>query len=520
TETPRPVQPVYYAVLYSLFGDNPRGYHLFSYAAEALSGWFLYLSLSRLTGNRFLSIIAASLFVLCPLHDATNNWVGANLVTFSLMLLMVSFWSLLKWYQDGSKLACVGSCTAFLVSAFCYEAFLPLISLMYSAVLFLGMRKQPSVRRLFDSLLYVTPHLAIGGLLVWYQRVLLPKIAPAFLPPLTRGDFKHFVDVMAAGLSVSVGPESWTFVAQRSQEAISAGLGGSDIVRLSLIALTISASVFFLPRTRNAWSLYGAFIVIGLVTVLGSYTVFGVARDYMPALTSLLSRTNAGAAIGVVMLLAGLAGGLLHLCSTVWAGRKNAFDSEALKSAGGGLAASGQNYPALASRRTATALLSFILVIPVAVSWSLANLGLSKAWTLSWQVQETIRKTIAEESSRLKDGDQILLANAPRYVMWAPFFDGVWDFQPMVHMTTGNRKIAAGVVSERLHVKGEFLQDLSSNYECARYDTRGLHLLFPTTGMKTINSSREFVELIEREGTTFGLQKSAITRWKRELEPR
>ncbi len=535
TETPRPVQPFYYAVLYSLFGDNPRGYHLVSYVVEVLGGWFLYLSMSRVTSNRFLSIIAAALFVVCPLHDATNNWVGANLVTFSLTLFMVSLWLLLKWYQDGSKLSYAGSWAAFLVSAFCYEAFLPLIALMYSAVFALGMRKNPSARRLFDSLLYVAPYLAIGGFVFWYQRVLLPKIAPAFLPPLARGDLKHFVDVMMTGLSVSIGPESWMFVAQRSQEAVSAGLGSGDIVRFSLIALALSASLFFLPKTRSAHSQYWVFILIGLITVLGSYTVFGVAKDYMPALTSLWSRTNFGASIGVVMILAGLGGAAVHACSAVQSGKtsearstntpdgveaRSLSENETSGADGqGDMAVKKSNgvTSTFASRRTATAAIALLITIPIAITWALANQGLSKAWTLSWKVQESIRKTIAAESKSLKDGDQILLANAPRYVMWAPFFDGVWDFQPMVHMSTGNRKIAAGVVSERMHIKGEFLRDLSGNYECARYDTKGLHLLFPTTGMKTINSSREFVELIEREGTTFGLQKSAIDRWKREL---
>jgi hypothetical protein len=148
----------------------------------------------------------------------------------------------------------------------------------------------------------------------------------------------------------------------------------------------------------------------------------------------------------------------------------------------------------------------------------LANRGYARAWELCWYTQTVIRDSLRQHCDRFKDGDSVILANCPRYVLWSPLFDGIWDFQPMLQLTLKNKAIKGGVVSERMVIEGNTVKDISKGTVCNVYDFGKSYLIFPPHGdIEAVDSPTAFINLIEQRGMKFGLDKAALRQWKEEV---
>jgi hypothetical protein len=102
--------------------------------------------------------------------------------------------------------------------------------------------------------------------------------------------------------------------------------------------------------------------------------------------------------------------------------------------------------------------------------------------------------------------------------MWAPVFDGVWDFEAMVHIITKNPRIKAGVVSERLVLSATEVKDISAGYLCASYPFKRMFLLVPNPETwYQISSAQQFIDCIKNHGMQFGLDPKTPARWQSEL---
>jgi hypothetical protein len=134
-------------------------------------------------------------------------------------------------------------------------------------------------------------------------------------------------------------------------------------------------------------------------------------------------------------------------------------------------------------------------------------------------MQKVIQDSLKNNATRFRSGDSIILANCPRYVMWAPLFDGVWDFQPMLQLTLKSRDIKGGVVSERLEIQGNELKDISRGVVCNTYDFNRLYIIIPPKGeLVPVHNAEQFISVIEQRGFGFGLERSVIKKWRSQLE--
>jgi hypothetical protein len=229
---------------------------------------------------------------------------------------------------------------------------------------------------------------------------------------------------------------------------------------------------------------------MGVVIVLSSYTIFGVAQDYMPTLATIVNRINLGASLGLCMILACLSSYVASGLSIFFFERKEVAKNICLT----------------------------LLIVPLVSFWTLTNWGFSKPWVQSWEVQKEITQFIVKHSSEIQPGNSILLANIPRYNLWAPLFDGVWDFQSMMRMKLNDPKISAGVVSERLELDSYGARDVSLGCECAVYKFKAMKILVPNQKRFFIVSNVDsFVDTVSTYGMDFGLSKTTLERWQSTL---
>jgi protein O-mannosyl-transferase len=73
----RPLMTFAYLVAYKLFGPIPFGFHLLSLALHMGVVLLLFAVTERLFGDRLLSLVAAGLFALHPIHTESVAWIAA-----------------------------------------------------------------------------------------------------------------------------------------------------------------------------------------------------------------------------------------------------------------------------------------------------------------------------------------------------------------------------------------------------------------------------------------------------------
>lgn len=508
----RPFQCIYYAASYLCFQDNPLGYHVLRCTIEFAGAAFLYAGAARLFNCRVTALIAAILFIVFPSHDASHYWIGAGLGAGCGITLYLLSWSLAVFsvVRRSTPMA-VFSAMAFLLCAYCYEAFLPMLSLTFFSVLYIELQRRhgsPSAAFL-KCLRWMLPCLAIGVSEPIYQRAIVPMFAKVFLSPGTF-DLRYSVGVFTNALAVNFG-SGWAFFLDRAKESVASlkSAGWLRLAGVALITLASSGTAIWLHRLNKpssytssptdhspmAASTIFAFddktdgerppntvlywTASSVIVLLCSYLTFAVAQGYTPTLYSMINRVNTGASVAMCLLLS-------VVIAKPGVGRGNL--------------------------QIATTLIASTLLV---VFFTLADWGFTPYWTQSNTVQAHVQKIIKDHASTLATGDTVMLANTPRYVMWAPVFDGVWDFQSLVWMTTNNRNINGGVVSERLDVSDHDITDNSAGFRCATYNYKGLKVLIPN-GEQLIPASTadEFISIVEQKGMTFGLSPQVLNRWK------
>lgn len=100
----RPGQLLLYRVEYSLFNDEPFGWHLTGLALHLIAGCMLFFLLTRLTGNRIGAGLAALVFIS---HPVVTEVVGSNNYQISSIEGALALTALLFWLNKRVTLATV-----------------------------------------------------------------------------------------------------------------------------------------------------------------------------------------------------------------------------------------------------------------------------------------------------------------------------------------------------------------------------------------------------------------------------
>ncbi len=481
----RPLEGPYFAALFTWFGGSPFGHHLVNALFEAFGAWFLYLGLARVSHNKRLSFLASALFLMYPNHDATHYWITASSATVSLTLYTLSFWQAVKGFQEKRIGLVFVSAFSFLLSVFYYESFLPLFPFTFVCCLFIALEGHAQkAKAALQTALYFSPYVVITVITWWYRRVYLPKVLPESWTPAAGFDINHIITVYKEGFNDNLLAPAALFFVEQANKALATGIAPIEWLFFAIAAIAVAATPFLLVKSESEITpaTFAKLLTAGFVTILSSYSIYGLALTYVPRLDTIINRINAGASIGSAIIIA---------CAIF-------FIAQAIN-----------------KRATVIPVLLCTLLVGLFI---LSNWGLSKPWIASWGVQKHIRTIIENNRTKFKSGDSIVLANAPRYVMWAPLFDGVWDFQTMVRWCLDNKNINAGVVSERIVLSKDDARDVSRGYLCGTYPYKTMHLLTP--GPETwyeVPNGETFISIIEKNGMAFGLDKSMPAQWRAQL---
>ena len=515
----RPVEVLHYGLIYLLFGEGSFPFHLVNVGFEILAAFLFYLVLKRLIGSPTVALASALFFLLHPGHDSSHYWVICSSLSLSMLLFLTSFWTALKAFDSNSPgLRCLWqalSFCAFTLGLFNYETILPLCATTIMSVFALQLKQSEGplfqrLRQAFAACLMPIVSALLGvGLLISFLKFGVPYFGKGYDHAAVLDPALMFKTIMA-GLQINLSPEPLQFFYKQAQfcllEFSSSEkwrlAGAVAVMLLGVCALAVGSkpdSALQMNKDERASVLSPAeLLFVGFLSVLASYTIFGLSHDHFPTLVTLVNRINGGANFAVSMMFSALM--LLLLRSLV------------LITCAPRQVASG--------KRAAIAVAAFSLVNAAICSFLLlADWGMAKPWMVSWQTQRHIQQKLKEALPLLPADASLLLINCPRYVMWAPVFDGVWDFQNLLRLTS-NRSLARGnVVSDRLSITKEGLVDVSYGFECGKYPFAGLYVMVAPGGeVVRVKDAAAFIDLVEKRGRQFGLDDKVFSKWREEAQ--
>lgn len=482
----RPVEVLHFAPMYFAFGLRPLGYHLVNGVLEILCICLLYAALKRFTESRLLAFIAVCAFIIYPIHDCTHYWILCSSVTLSAALYLVSLLASMKASLESKPFFHIVSTFAFALSIYNYEVFLPFAAVTFLCIFFLTKRSGSFNQAFKHASLSFLPLLACGVSLFAYQRFLVPHLGLGFVHKVNL-DPLHMLHVLFSGIFVSSPFHALPFL--QSQLALRLGEPFStvDILSLAVIFAGLSFLTFGLMQ-KEALTIKPARVlelsIIGVAATVFSIWIFAFSSEFEPTLMTLVNRIFTGAAIGWGCIFAALVFAVTRF---------------------------------LAKRTVPKALIA-ILLSACCVYFTVANWALAQPWVASQRAQTGIIYLVKQQKGIIRYPDTILLADCPRYVMWSPVFDGVWDFQSMLRINLNDSKISAGVVSERLSLGTSQVKDVSMGYTCGVYPYDKLKVFVPgINAFLPARTGHEFIGIIDKLPGHSRLQEGTLEKWRQEL---
>ena len=119
----RPLLMSSYAADYSLYGFNPRGFHLTNILAHVLCSIIVYVLAVRLFKDRIPALIAALIWAIHPTHIENVVWISGRTDIFAGIFYFLSCYLFFEW-MTGSKrtgLLPVATCVCYALALHCKE---------------------------------------------------------------------------------------------------------------------------------------------------------------------------------------------------------------------------------------------------------------------------------------------------------------------------------------------------------------------------------------------------------------
>jgi hypothetical protein len=305
----RPVQGLYLASLFELFGPDPLGYHIVNTLVVAGAVCLFYLLLLRLSVGRAGSLAASILFLMLPQLSTVRVWYAAFQIPLSLALMLVSMHAQLSFSRTGKAVWLALAIGAAILCVGAYEIFAPLLAGFAAALLVFWWRGSPkrTARWIGLSLL------ALGALLIaaiTYKLFVSGRAGPvsdpnrylAGLRQLIRPDYDWCID---SGLNIFAMAQAyfWAPVKGWWTGAISLVSGRSSL-EVTLLAVVIAAVAFWrlVAKGGDNSPEPKRLLLVGVAAFLLGHAVFLIVPYIAFTSTGIDNRTQVAAVLGVALI--------------------------------------------------------------------------------------------------------------------------------------------------------------------------------------------------------------------------
>jgi len=129
----RPLRSINYMVVYSLWNENPFGYHLNSLFLHILNTVIIYFIINLLINKKGISLIASLLFAVHPIHTGRVTNITAGFDQLGILFIFLSFYLYLLYLKKEKAIHYVLSISVFLLALLSSEeaVIFPFLLLLY-----------------------------------------------------------------------------------------------------------------------------------------------------------------------------------------------------------------------------------------------------------------------------------------------------------------------------------------------------------------------------------------------------
>jgi hypothetical protein len=408
----RPVQGIYFAMLYSLFGLQPLGYHIINCIIQILLGITFYLVLRKISLPRVIAVSLPLLYLFLPHYSADRFWFAAFQANLSMLFYFISLLTGLstQTINKGHRVTLqLISILCIVLSALSYEVVIPLfvvhlilwkkkhqhglfITTMCTVIAVVIFKTLTTTRLtgpwgsgIPGYTIYVM-HIAFSALSLNYGRLGL------FLPATLWNIFSHYFQLRTAIISILLGGSIFCYIynllGQRQKKVMT---------RHFFAQLTLASFVFFMLG-------YAIFFTNNNI----GFYAFGIGN-----------RVAIAAAVGIAMTYLGIIGWISTYFKNITAAK--AFFS--------------------------------LSIAFVCASFFLINTTIARYWLQSYRKEQHVLTAIQTNMPVLPKGSTILLDNVCPYDGPAIVFESSWDLKGALHTMYEDQTLSADVIKPTIRIQ-------------------------------------------------------------------
>lgn len=422
----RPVQNIYDALLFWLFGTEPLGYQLVNAGVLIGITVMFYLIMRQLKMPRIIAVSLPLVFALLPNYSTDRFWFAVFQANLSMLFYFISLFAAIRAVSFNTVWSShwkVVSIVSLILSALSYEIALPLSLLTilillnpFEVISTIVERKKQTVQKdvVFIAVILIS---------LVYIFLFKTKTTTRLNDHL---DFQFIATMITSAFQVNYGtwvlqiPHIWGQAI--SLYATPVMLGVAVVLYIAIFwflfyVLTRPKAVF--PGT--GWMLKMS--LSGFVVFLLGYAIFFTNNQVGFSPTGIDNRVAIAAAIGVAMTLIGGAGFFIRLLPQT-IGKAVFALFVALVCTGG-----------------------FLVINTIATFWSKA-----------YQSSQIILADIYDRHPKLPSNSTLILDGVCPYVGPAPVFEAPWDLKGALQAHYKDASLKGDIVTPRMKVKGDSLE--------------------------------------------------------------
>jgi hypothetical protein len=420
----RPVQAVFLASEYKIFGQNALPYHVIDCVILGLTVVVLYLAIDAIVSERLFAVSIALVFGMLPHYSTDKLWISSQQATLCVGFACLGIYALQKLIGSKGKYAVQWTSVALVALTLCFLSYEVSMGIIAAALAYTAWRWWREARASPETRLSVM----IGIVAV---TLALLSVGLTKLMMQTRIVYHHhfFRSVAQIGNLIShamvqgVVFNCWSYgmhlpavlvAMYRSQALTFSSLAVATIVAVSVSAYVWKFSHTSLAPTNRRFILL---LASGFVVFELGFALFGISTESDFSRVGLNDRLQIASALGAACVEVAFVG---LLCSLL--------------------------KPAIRMR-----VLSVIIGIICGVN-CLASSGIAYFWLNASTRQSAILDSVSSHLRNLPKGSTLLLDGFCRYSGPGVVFETDWDTTGAVQLALHDYSLRADVVSRSLLV--------------------------------------------------------------------
>lgn len=468
----RPLQNIYDAVLFWVFGTGPLGYHLVNSAVLVLIILMLYLVLRLLKVPRIISLSASLVFAMMPNYSTDRFWYAAYQVNISLLLFLLSTYFGLKAFAGKNakkilwKTISLGS---LILSTLSYEVVLPYVFL--NMVLFSGSTagvNQRSGKKVLHQ--KRTVFILLNFIILLYIVIFKAKTTTRL-----GGTFNYPMDIINLAVSIF---NTHFFELGLKQPLIWWGIITNNLdkgVFVTALILFFYIFTYFLmlffsrPVNLPGNTFLRNSVIAGLSVVFLGYAIFFTNNQVGFSPTGIDNRVAIAASIGIAFIF---------VTFFAWASRT------------------------LLGQTSAKVIYSLSISVTCAGGFLVIN-ALASYWGTAYAQSQSALSEIRQNFPSPEKNSIIILDGVCPYSGPAPVFESEWDLKGALQAIYRDPTIRADIVTPRLKVKTEGIETQIYTFK-ALYEYKNLFIYnFKTKSVYPISSADEANSYFQKYNSDF-----------------